>query len=176
MKVDFGGTGKGGAWTTVNIDGAGAAHPPPDIVADITSDTLLFNYFAPNSIDEAQSVATFEHLPAHLLVTTLKIWREYLKPDARLLIMVPDMRRLAEDWLAGRISTKTYMDCVFSPPEWTRKAPGEVHRYGFDADLLIGMLTEAGYRDAQVDTEFHPDMVFYVGSYVVPNLTVIAWK
>lgn len=177
LRVDFGGTGHGGEWVTVNVDGQGIAHPAPDIVADVTNAfDMLSSGFEQDTIDEAQCVATFEHLPAHLLVETLRMWRTLLKPDARLLIMVPDMRRLAEDWLAGRISNKTYMDCVFSPPEWTQKAPGEVHRYGFDADLLIGMLTEAGYRDAQVDTEFHPDMVFYVGSYVVPNLTVIAWK
>lgn len=176
LRVDFGGCGRGGAWTTVNIDGNGAAHQPPDIVADITSQLGLLAYFQPNSIDEAQSVATFEHLPAHLLLDTLRLWHSLLKPGARLLIMVPHMRQLAEDWIAGRINTKTYMDCVFSPPEWTQKAPGEVHRYGFDADLLIGMLTETGYRNAQVDTSHHPDMVFYVGNYIVPNLTVIAWK
>jgi len=177
LNVDFGGCGKGGYWTTVNIDGNGAAHMPPDIVADITADARqLEQHFRPNSIDDAQCVAVFEHLPSHDLLDTLKYWRVFLKHDARLLIMVPHMRQLAEDWIAGRINTKTYMDCVFSPPEWTQKAPGEVHRYGFDAELLIGMLTEAGYRDAQVDTSYHPDMVFYVGSYIVPNLTVIAWK
>jgi predicted SAM-dependent methyltransferase len=174
VKVDFGGTGKGGEWVTVNIDGQGIAHPAPDIAADVTSMLQLLSHFPPDCIDEARCIATFEHLPAHKLVGTLRAWRDLLKTDARLVIMVPDVRVLAEDWLAGRISTRLFMDCVFSPPEWTRKLPGELHRYGFDGALLVEMLTEAGYRDARVFAG--PQATFFVDGYPVPNLWVEAWK
>lgn len=74
VKVDFGGTGHGGEWVTVNVDGQGVAHPAPDIVADISSGFEMHSHFSLNSIDEAQCIATFEHLPAHKLVPTLRLW------------------------------------------------------------------------------------------------------
>lgn len=172
MKVDFGGTGKGGEWLTINIDGGGVAHPAPDIVADVT-DQFMLGSFA-NTIDEARCIATFEHLPAHLLLHTLRLWYSLLKPGARLEIMVPDVQRIVVEWQAGVYSTRTAMNMIFSPPEWTQKLPGEVHRYGFDAALLIEMLTEAGYRDArQFDG---PQATFFVDGHPVPNLWVEAWK
>lgn len=174
LKVDFGGTGKGGEWVTVNIDGDGIAHPAPDIVADVTSMLQLLSHFAPACIDEARCIATFEHLPAHKLVSTLRTWRDLLKPGARLEIMVPDVQRIVVEWQAGVYPTKTAMNMIFSPPEWTQKLPGEVHRYGFDGELLVGMLTEAGYRDARVFAG--PQATFFVDGYPVPNLWVEGWK
>lgn len=175
VKVDFGGTGKGGEWLTVNVDGQGIAHPAPDICADVTdANQLLFKHFEPSSIDEARCIATFEHLPAHLLDRTLKLWLALLKPGARLLIMVPDIQQIVVEWQGGGYSTKTAMDMIFSPPEWTQKLPGEVHRYGFDGELLVGMLRDAGYRDARVCDG--PQGTFFVDGYAVPNLWVEAWK
>jgi len=174
VKVDFGGTGKGGEWLTVNVDGKGIAHPAPDIVADVTDYVVLGQHFKGGSIDEAQCIATFEHLPAHVLGYTLHMWRYYLKPGARLVIMVPDIQQIVVEWQGGAYSTKTAMDMIFSPPEWTQKLPGEVHRYGFDGELLVGMLTEAGYRDARVFAG--PQATFFVDGHPVPNLWVEAFK
>lgn len=174
VKVDFGGTGRGGEWLTVNVDGQGIAHPAPDIVADVTAPEELVRYFSDQTIDEARCIATFEHLPAHLLDMTLRLWWHLLKPGARLVIMVPDIQRIVVEWQGGAYSTKTAMNMIFSPPEWTQKLPGEVHRYGFDGELLVGMLTEAGYREARVFDG--PQGTFYVDGYAVPNLWVEAWK
>lgn len=174
VKVDFGGTGRGGEWLTVNVDGQGIAHPAPDIVADVTNSSHLLTLLTPDSIDEAQCIATFEHLPAHLLVYTLQLWQHFLKPGARLVIMVPDIQRIVVEWQGGAYSTKTAMDMIFSPPEWTQKLPGEVHRYGFDGELLVGMLIEAGYRDARVVDG--PQGTFFVDGYPVPNLWVEGYK
>ncbi len=174
LKVDFGGTGKGGEWVTVNIDGQGVAHPAPDVMADVTDASQLAAHFGPSGIDEAQCIATLEHLPAHLLVHTLSWWRYFLRDGARLVIMVPDVQRIVVEWQAGVYSTRTAMNMIFSPPEWTQKLPGEVHRFGFDAGLLVEMLTEAGYRDArQFDG---PQATFFVDGHPVPNLWVEAWK
>lgn len=84
--------------------------------------------------------------------------------------MVPDIQRIVVEWQGGAYSTKTAMNMIFSPPEWTQKLPGEVHRYGFDGELLVGMLTEAGYRVARVFDG--PQGTFYVDGYAVPNLWV----
>lgn len=172
LRVDFGGCGRGGAWTTVNIDGNGAAHMPPDIVADITAEAdQLRDWFDLRSIDEAQCIATFEHIIAHNQFETLVYWRTLLKSNAKLTIMVPDVRWLASDWLSGRIDTKMFMDCVFSPPEWTRKAFGELHRFGFDATSLIELMRSAGYQNVR-HVEEGTQATFFVGSYPVPNLWV----
>ena len=174
VKVDFGGTGKGGEWLTVNVDGQGIAHPAPDIVADVTDFHELLKHFDYRSIDEARCIATFEHLPAHKLVHALMAWHALLKKGARLTIMVPDIQRIVVEWQGDAYSTKTAMDMIFSPPEWTQKLPGEVHRYGFDGELLVGMLTEAGYQNARVVDG--PQSTFFVDGHPVPNLWVEAYK
>lgn len=172
LRVDFGGTGKGGKWVTVNVDAQGIAHPAPDIVADVTAEAdQLRDYFDPHSIDEAQCVATFEHIAAHDHLATLVYWRSLMKPDARLIIMVPDVQHIAVQWLGGVLSTKTAMDMIFSPPEWTRKLPGELHRFGFDDEMLMSLMREAGYQNVRHVKE-GAQATFFVGSYPVPNLWV----
>jgi len=175
MKVDFGGTGRGGAWITVNVDGNGVAHPPPDITADITNKAHeLGKHFRVGSIDEAQCIATLEHLPPDDLVGTLAYWRAFMKNGARLLVMVPDVRYIAWAWLQGLMPTHVAMGMIFCPPEWQAKLPGEQHRWGFDAEHLIEALRMAGWNSPRVD-DTYPQGTFFVEGYAVPNLAVEAW-
>ena len=175
LRVDFGGTGRGGQWLTVNVDGHGIAHPAPDVVADITAQAdQLRHHFAPASIDEAQCIATFEHLPPHDHVATLKMWRGLLKPGSRLTIMVPDVAQIAADWLDNQLPTRVAMGMIFCPPEWQRMLPGEQHRWGFNRESLITLLVEAGYVMAQWDANY-PQRTFFVEGYPVPNLAVEAY-
>ena len=174
MKVDFGGTGRGTEWTTVNVDGLGLVHPAPDIQADVTSWFDMVKHFKADTIEAARCSATFEHLPAHKMMPTLRMWHTLLKPGARLEIMVPDVQQIVVEWQGGAYSTKTAMDMIFSPPAWTQRAAGELHRYGFDGEMLVSMLADAGFREARVFNG--PQATFFVDGYPVPNLWVEAWK
>src|SRR5688572_26261461 len=110
LKVDFGGAGQGGEFVTVNIDAEGKAHASPDIVADIShAAQQLGQHFQPQSITEARCIVTLEHLMPHDLHNTLAYWRTFMQPGAKLLIVVPDMRRIAHDWLSGLIDDFTFM-------------------------------------------------------------------
>lgn len=173
LKVDFGGCGKGGEWRTINKDD-GEAHAAPDIVADITAAAhALDTAFEPQSVDEARCIHALEHLPPWDVLATLAYWRGFLKPGARLLIVVPDMRAIFETYLDGWIDAETAMGMIYVPAEWQQKAPGEAHRWGFDEDTLCQRLNAAGYHDVRrID---YPHGTFRVDDSPVPNLAVEAF-
>lgn len=156
FRVDFGGTGKGGDWLTVNIDN-GAAHNAPDILCDITAQAnQLPRHFAPGSISAAACIGTLEHLIPYDLLPTLELWRSLMQPNAPLLIVVPDTPRILADYMAGLFDMETLAGIIYGPADWQQKAPGEAHHWCFDADSLAKLLCDAGYRDPHL-TEWQGD-------------------
>lgn len=150
IKVDFGGAGKGGEWTTINLDGAGNGHPVPDIVADITAAAQqLGKYFEPGSIDEAQCIHTLEHLIPWNVDKTLVYWRSFMKPGAKFVVHVPDIACIFEDYRAGRFDANVLAAMLYGPKDWQWRTPWENHRWGWDEATLRADLEAAGFHDIQ---------------------------
>lgn len=187
-KVDLGGIGRGGEWLTVNSDTS--VRSAPDHVADITAQAdQLSAIFAPESIDIIRCVHTLEHLPQWDILPTLKYWREFLKPDGQLWIVVPDLGTMIFEYMAGLIPFSVFISVAYVPPSRTINRPiTEIHRWGWDAFTLTQDLENVGYKDIDgfnVDDVWVPTWTLdfedlrhtgLVGKYQVPNLRVKAFK
>ena len=172
VKVDLGGTGKGGEWVTVNLD-PGHAHPAPDHVASISASAgQLDSLFEAGTIDELRCLHTLEHLPPFELAANLEYWHRLLKPEGTLYIVVPDVAAIAQRWVAGEISDDAAVGMMYVPPEWQAMGEGERHRWGFTFATLKTALEWAGFTVKQVPV----GVSHYVDGYPVPNLGVLAKK
>lgn len=185
MKVDFGGVGQRGEWTTVNLDASGY-RPAPDRVADITATARdLECLFEPQSIDAARCIHTLEHLPAWDILPTLHYWRGFLKPGAPLLIVVPDGGALVRDYFAQIIPFDVLASVLYVPGSRTRPSPLEEHRWAWDTKTLTADLLQVGYRDIQPGTDADWPLSWTLDfdeaaatglrwNYEVPNLRLVA--
>lgn len=187
LKVDLGGVGTGGIWTTVNADCSGL-RALPDIVADITASAdQLGEYFDPQSVDEMRCCHTLEHLPFMEIIPTLKYWRSFLKSNGSLLIVVPDMGAIAAEYADGSIPFDALAALAYgdTPGYQRTRNDGELHKWGWDFDTLKRDLEAAGYYDVQVaGDEYWPSHWLFdypayaytglVGRWSVPNLRVLA--
>ena len=187
VKVDLGGVGRGGEWLTVNWDD-GTVRLSPDIVADISAaGRQLELYFEPNSIDELRCVHTLEHLAYKDWPETLKYWLGFLKPGGKLLIVVPDMGQLIEDYWVGDIDFNVFASVAWHPTFRENKGPGEMHRWGWVDRTLFQDLERAGYVDvgSGTDADYQSHWLYdyeefqftgAVGRYWVPNLRMVGRK
>lgn len=185
MKLDLGGVGQGGEWTTVNLDMQ--LRPAPDVVLDIRASAAELDIcFQRETVDAMRCIHTLEHLPAAEILPTLKYWREFLKPGGELLIVVPDLGLLARDYVARRIPMEVLAAVAYVPGSRV-KSPLEEHRWGWDETSLFSLVREAGFREWYragekywpatwtLDFEDCADTGL-VGRYEVPNLRVKAVK
>lgn len=185
MIVDMGGIGRGGEWKTVNLDGN--IRSAPDIYADITDAQQLSGYFRPNSIDQMRSVHTVEHLHAHKIIPTLKIWHNLLKPGGKLCIVVPDIETMINDYKDGAISFDVLISVAYTPPSTQARGALECHHWGFSYYTLVRAMVEAGFQNLNRGDasdwvsawiydyqDFRSDPAYM--SYMVPNLIVVGYK
>lgn len=184
LKVDLGGVGQNTGWLTVNTDVSGY-RPLPDICADISARAnQLGDYFSPGEVDELRCVHVLEHLPSWDIAPTLKMWRSLLKSGGSLLIVVPDMGKLAIDYADGVIPFDVLAAVAYVSGFRTVQGSQEEHRWGWSVDTLardlqvagFGNVREAGDEQWPADWLFDfPDMAHTgcVGKYNVPNLRVI---
>lgn len=183
IRVDFGGIGRHGDWLTVNLDTQ--LRMPPNVVANITAHAgQLDEHFPINHIDEARCIHTLEHLPAWDILPTLYYWRKFMKRNAKLLIVVPDLGKLARDYAMGLIPMEVLAAVAYVPASRTKPGPLEEHRWGWDAQTLSDTLLRAGYRAirAGTDEEWPASWTLdfeeceptgLVGKYQVPNLRMV---
>lgn len=183
LKLDLGGVGSGGAWTTINLDSSGY-RPAPDVVASITaSANELSEYFDFGTVDAIRCIHTLEHLPQWDIMPTLQYWHKLLKPGGELLIVVPDMGRMAEQYADAELPFEVFAAVTYVSGFRTKQGPQEEHRWGWDVDTLANDLLKAGFRSPEMATDYpaawlfdFPDMMHTgcVGRYEVPNLRVRA--
>lgn len=62
---------------------------------------------------------------------------EIIPPGGSLIVSVPDLRKLAQMWISGELSTQIYMTNVYGPYDGTDASR---HRWGFDPDSLHSAL------------------------------------
>ena len=186
LKVDLGGVGRGGEWITVNWD-PGTVRDAADVQADISARaSQLEKHFTRQSIDEIQCIHTLEHLAYMDWPGTLRYWREFLKPGGKLLIAVPDMGQLIDDFKDGRIDFNVFASVAWHPTFRENKGPGEMHRWGWTAKTLAEDLSAAGYVGVRpgTDREYKPSWLYdyeefkFTGAYFrywCPNLRMVGY-
>jgi FkbM family methyltransferase len=113
-------------WANIDINPA----CNPDIVADWRS-LRLPNAFA----DIIASIHSWEHVGCGEQPIR-ESWR-VLKPGGSLIVSVPDLRKLADLWKSGEISTQIYLTNVYGPYDGTEESR---HRWGFDHESLSDQL------------------------------------
>lgn len=119
-------------WT--NLDAI--AGPGVDVVADWRY--LPFMVQASDKIEYDIIIAhhTLEHQGCG--EQPIALCYAILKPGGSLIVSVPDVRKLAEMWLRGQISTQVYLTNIYGPFDGTEESR---HKWGFDAASLQEALT-----------------------------------
>lgn len=182
IKYDFGGEGhyENGV-ITVNIN----ENTYPDIIADVRKD--LEQYMDYDSVDQISAFHLLEHIPAMEIFPTLKYWRRFLKPTGRLLLVVPDIDKLIDDYFANLIDFEGAMSVIFNRTPYGRPMIYDQHYWGWSKATLIKALTVCGYYDIkEFGFEIYPaswtfdspgmgDNPFW-GKYEFPNLRLMAYK
>lgn len=185
LKVDLGGVGRNQAdgWQTVNI--TNDLRPESDHIADITAEANeLAGLFADFSIDAIRTIHTLEHIASDEIKPTLHYWRRFLKPGGELLIVVPDLGKLAIDYADGLIPFDVFCAVAYVPGSRTGDRIEEIHRWAWDSTTLERDLAEVGYKNIRRGGDEHwpaswtfdmAELTYTgkVGQYEVPNLIMV---
>jgi len=133
MKIDIGG-GEHTKDDFINVD---KYHKPADIMADVTK--LPFDT---NSVEEAYSKHTFEHLSKKEVVPALTEVHRVLIPDGMFTIIVPDMEWCAKAWLTDGKKRGRALDWIYGGQSFE----GDFHKTGYTMDTLVELLEKVGFR------------------------------
>lgn len=185
VNLDLGGVGQGGAWITVNNDASGY-RPRPDYVLDITEAAFqLHTYWPFGTVEAIRCIHTLEHLPAYQILPTLTYWKRLLRDGAPLLLVVPDLGKLAKMYAVGTIPFDVFAAVAYVPATRTVHGAGEEHRWGWDWHTMVRDLDRAGFSRF----EHPPERVWpeswtldfddlrhtgCVGTLQIPNLRIVA--
>jgi predicted SAM-dependent methyltransferase len=112
-------------------------------------------HVSPNSVDAIFSRHFFEHLTFAQGRKTLEVWHKILKPGGEMEMILPDMDFHVKQWLNPNresVTNKngmTDLDWALSG-FWGQQRDGltevwDVHKSGYDFDLLKKTLCSAGY-------------------------------
>ena len=111
----------------------------PDFVADGANMPM----FANDSADLIVSHHVAEHAGCGDSAPMFNECRRVLTPGGSLIVCVPDMRALAEAWIAGRLTTQIYLTNVYGA--FLDSDLFDRHRWGFDARSLREFLLSCGF-------------------------------
>lgn len=124
-------------WT--NVD----SHAPADVQGD-------FRKLDFSDAEEVLISHALEHIPWADVLPTLKRIRSWMRPDAKITVEVPDMRRIAPE-----VDNPWWVIHVYG----IQSNPGEFHRCGFTETSLEAVLVNAEFHDIVIrwfDSE-HPN-------------------
>jgi predicted SAM-dependent methyltransferase len=149
MKLDIGGTQPHPDWKILDIE------PRPEV--DFVGDAADLSQFPDESISTIYASHVLEHFHYGLdyeLSFVLAEWFCVLVPGGQLMLSVPNLRTLC--WLyCDPTNTKeerfTLMRIMFGG----QVNEYDVHKVGFDADILTEFLTDVGFAHIKVVDEFH---------------------
>ncbi len=102
-------------------------HPGVDVVDDWRNLSAHWQ----SDIDIIVAHHTFEHQGCG--EQPIKQCYDVLKPGGSLIVAVPNVRKLAEMWLRGELSTQIYLTNIYGPYDGTEESR---HRWGFDEESL----------------------------------------
>lgn len=172
MKLHIGGTQQHPDWKILDIE----ARPEVDVVCNAS----CLQQFKDNSIEAIYASHVLEHFYHSLndqLLMTLSEWYRVLQPGGKLFISVPNLQVLCWLYLNHRLSVfdrYSLMAVMFGAQENEH----DVHKVGFDFEILALFLEEVGFKEYTEVEEF--GMFNDFSSYRIENtlisLNVIATK
>lgn len=149
LKLHIGGTESHPDWKILDVE------PRPEV--DYIGDAADLSKFDNDCVDVIYASHVLEHFYYNLnnqLIGTLKEWHRVLKPGGKLMISVPDLKTLC--WL--------YLNPNLMPIErhhLMRVMFGgqmniyDVHKVGFDFEIMAMYLEEAGFLEYEHVSEFN---------------------
>lgn len=124
--------------------------------SDIKVD-LLEAEFSENCADEILASHVLEHLPQHRVPEVLSKWNRTLKPGGKLVIEVPNLEALCQDFVNGTdeerymISICIYGAAVTNPtPEQEKYGTESPHLWGYYPKVMKDLLEGTGFKDVKI--------------------------
>lgn len=148
IKLHIGGKEAHPDWKILDVE------PRPEV--DFVSDASCLSQFADNSIQAIYASHVLEHFYYGLnneLFLTLKEWLRVLQPGGKLYISVPNLKILCWLYLNPNLlplERHHLMRIMFGG----QTNQYDVHKVGFDYDILALYLQEAGFSDCEEIQEF----------------------
>ncbi|PZO42673.1 MAG: methyltransferase type 11 [Pseudanabaena frigida] len=149
MKLHIGGKEAHPDWKILDIEN----RPEVDYVGDAGD----LSQFEDESIEAIYACHVLEHFYHSLhneMIFTLAEWHRVLKKDGQLMISVPDLKILSLLYSHPHTDVKTrleLMHIIFG----AQVNQYDVHKVGFDIDIMCLYLTEVGFRGCQRVTGFN---------------------
>jgi len=149
MKLHLGGKHAHPDWKILDIE----ERPEVDFVGDAAD----LSQFPDESIEMIYASHILEHFHYYLnyeLPFVLAEWHRVLQPEGKLFVSVPNLQTLC--WLYCRpnilpVERFQIMRMMFGG----QTNEYDVHKVGFDPDILGTYLTEAGFKNIQIVDEFN---------------------
>jgi predicted SAM-dependent methyltransferase len=172
IKLHIGGKEAHPDWKIFDIE------PRPEV--DYVGNASDLSQFADNSITAIYASHILEHFYHNLdneLINTMKEWYRVLKPGGQLLISVPDLKKICWLYLHPQFTVidRLYLMRIMFGAQLNIY---DVHKVGFDFDILALCLEEVGFREYQQVLEFNLfndcSTIQVLGTYI--SLNVIATK
>jgi predicted SAM-dependent methyltransferase len=139
LRLHIGGKKPHPDWKIVDIE------PRPEV--DYVTDASNLSQFESNSVEVIYASHILEHFYYGLnneLINTLQEWHRVLKPGGQLLISVPDLKSICSLYLNPNLTALDRLNLM-------RILFGgqvniyDVHKVGFDFDILTLFLEEVGF-------------------------------
>lgn len=149
LKLHIGGQEPHPDWKILDVE----SRPEVDYVANAQD----LSQFENNSVDVIYASHVLEHFYYNLnneLIDTLKEWHRVLKPEGKLLISVPDLKTLCWIYLNPNllpIERHQLMRIMFGG----QTNIYDVHKVGFDFEVLALYLEESGFQEYEQVSEFN---------------------
>jgi predicted SAM-dependent methyltransferase len=148
LNLHIGGNQAHSDWKILDIED----RPEVDYVGDAAN----LSQFADNSVDQIYASHVLEHFYYGIedeLLQTLREWHRVLKPGGYLYISVPDLKTLCWLFLHPNLEPmdRFHLMRIIFGGQTNRY---DVHKVGFDLDILGLYLQEAGFQEFQQISEF----------------------
>ncbi len=119
-----------------NLDCVSRPGQVPDIVCDVLKEPLPFE---DGSVDLVMLYHFFEHLPLMGADGVVAECYRVLRVGGSLIIVVPDLRALAQRWLTHQISDWIYVINLMGADQGE---PGDIHRWHYTPESLAEKLMQ----------------------------------
>lgn len=172
MKLHIGGTEPHPEWKILDIE------PRPEV--DFIGNAANLEQFANNSIEAIYASHVLEHFHHGLngeLLNTLSEWYRVLQPGGKLYISVPNLGILCWLYLNDKLSVydRYYLMAVIFGGQTNEY---DVHKVGFDLEILSMFLQEVGFINCTEVEEFglfNDTSIMRIENFLI-SLNVIANK
>jgi predicted SAM-dependent methyltransferase len=148
LRLHIGGQDPHPDWKILDIE----ARPEVDFVCDAAN----LSQFTDGSVETIYASHVLEHFHYHLeheLAKTLAEWHRVLQPKGKLMISVPNLKTLCWLYLNPNLlpEDRHYVMSIMFGGQLNQF---DLHKAGFDAEILEMYLREAGFEAVEVVQEF----------------------